>query len=389
MEGISMEGKRGLLSVALNEAYRRQGITPDPATHDNPSPTLRDVRAVLRDIADSPLEYLDAATEGVSETEVELWRRRASQLRMDLAPFRDGGEYEHLGRPTEVDLGGADVVYLDMQQLEGGQKTGVMMQLLLHAVYERAKQTDKRAIFAIDEAHYLMRTGANLEFLERAVRHARHYDLSLQFITQTADEFFSDDHAQAAKTIADNCSLRIFHQVGGLSDEAAAEWLDLSPPEAQFVRNARPGSEDHGYSQALVEVGDVGRFPVNVRALPEETALITGEADLPEAERQDPADDADGSGSRRPSTGATRPRENGGPDDREPITIGGRSDSDTHRPSQGLAADPARIERIRRQMGSEAFRLLFKSVRSIQDSDETGRDGTIGASADTGDRDDG
>lgn len=275
MEGMEMEGKRGLLSIALHEAYRRQGITPDPSTHDNPSPTLRDVRGILQEIIDSPAAFIDSAPESVSDVEVQLWQRRASQLRMDLAPFREHGEYEHLGRQTEVDLQAADVLYLDMQQLEGGDKTGVMLQLLLHAVYERAKETDKRVIFAIDEAHYLMQTGANLAFLERAVRHARHYDLSLQFITQTADEFFGDDYEQAAKVIADNCAVKIFHQVEGLSDANAAEWLGLSPPEAAFIRNAQPGSEEYGYSQALVEIGDVGRLPVNVEALPEEHELLT------------------------------------------------------------------------------------------------------------------
>jgi hypothetical protein len=369
MEGISMEGKRGLLSVALNEAYKRQGITPDPTTHDNPSPTLRDVRTVLRDIADSPLEYVDAAAEAVSDTEVELWRQRASQLRMDLAPFREGGEYEHLGRPTEINLGNSDVVYLDMQQLEGGQKTGVMMQLLLHAVYERAKQTDKRAIFAIDEAHYLMQTGANLEFLERAVRHARHYDLSLQFITQTVDEFFSDDYAQAAKTIADNCSLKIFHQVSGLSTEDAAEWLDLSPPEARFVRTARPGSEEHGYSQALVEIGDIGRFPVNVRALSEEATLITG--DNAALVRDDRAEHELASES-HPSLAR-----DGGP-------VPDRSSS------TGLReANPERVTRIWKQMRSSEFRRLFNTVDSIEFSNEAGAGDTlVERSGDGGDRDD-
>lgn len=31
-----------------------------------------------------------------------------------------------------------------------------MMQVLFTAAYERAKGTDKRAVFAIDEAHYLL-----------------------------------------------------------------------------------------------------------------------------------------------------------------------------------------------------------------------------------------
>jgi hypothetical protein len=198
---------------------------------------------------------------------------------MDLAPFREGGEYANLARETKIDLSESDVLYLDMQQIEGKQKTGLMLQLVLRSVYERAKQTDKKVIFAIDEAHYLMQNEASLSFLERATRHARHYDLSLQLITQTVDEFFTradtDELAQKSKAIADNCALKIFHHVEGLSDSNAEEWLSLSPPEAEFIRNAKPGSDEYGYSQALIEVGEAGRYPINVSALPEEKSLIT------------------------------------------------------------------------------------------------------------------
>jgi Cdc6-like AAA superfamily ATPase len=321
MENTSLEGKRGVASVAVREAYQRKGITPDPATHGNESPTLRDVRDVLRDITQNPLDFIEGDPGTVSDIEVELWTRRASQLRMDLEPFREGGEYEHLARQTEVEIGESSVVYLDMQQVEGEQKTGLMLQLLLHAVYEQAKQTDKRVIFAIDEAHYLMQSSATLAFLERAVRHSRHFDLSIQLITQTVDEFFSADKEQA-KTIADNCSLKVFHQVEGLSDANAAEWLGFSPPEAEFVRTAKPGSEADGYSQALVEVGEVGRFPINVRALPEETALITGEAD----QTSEKAAEGDSAGTHMPHSQAPEVVRNGnGLDDDvdeeiEPIT---------------------------------------------------------------------
>jgi type IV secretory pathway VirB4 component len=277
MEGMSVDGTRGVLSVALKEAYRRKGITPDPGTHSNESPTMRDLLDVLAEITNQPRQFTGEEPEQMPDIEADLWQKRASQLRMDLAPFQEGGEYANLGRPTEINLTGSDVLYLDMQQIEGKQKTGVMLQLVLRAVYERAKQTDKKVIFAIDEAHYLMQDEASLSFLERATRHARHYDLSLQLITQTVDEFFTqtDELAQKSKAIADNCAIKIFHQVEGLTDANADEWLDLSPPETEFIRTAKPGSDEYGYSQALIEVGEAGRFPINVHALPSEESLIS------------------------------------------------------------------------------------------------------------------
>jgi len=81
-----------------------------------------------------------------------------------------------------------------------------MIQVLFNAVYERAKGTEKTVVFAFDEAHYLMNHATSLEFLETAVRHSRHYDLSLQFIKQTGGEFTLTPEA---RTIANLCSITI------------------------------------------------------------------------------------------------------------------------------------------------------------------------------------
>ena len=51
-----------------------------------------------------------------------------------------------------------DVLALDLHQQEGirgGTETSLMIQVLFHSVYERAKQTDRRVLFAVDESHYL------------------------------------------------------------------------------------------------------------------------------------------------------------------------------------------------------------------------------------------
>jgi type IV secretory pathway VirB4 component len=145
-----------------------------------------------------------------------------------------------------------------------------MMQVLFNAVYERAKQTDKRVVFAIDEAHYLMNDATSLDFLETAVRHSRHYDISLQFITQTGGEFALTPEA---RTIANLCSMMIIHRV----DEAAqqlAEWFNLSGREVDWVQSAKAGNGADGYSEALLGVDEEGWFPIRVRASEYEVDVI-------------------------------------------------------------------------------------------------------------------
>ena len=260
--------RKQTLRRAVQVAYERQGITRAPSTHDKESPTVRTVISVLEALLDDPGEF-GYATDG----ERESVRTDAQSLLTDLRPsFREDGDLANLARPTELDLD-SKVLYLDLHQEEGtrGQsETSLMMQVIFNAVYERAKQTDKRVVFAIDEAHYLMGDSTSLEFLETAVRHSRHYDLSLHFITQTGGEFALTPEAQ---TIANLCSMTIIHRVKEEA-EKLSEWFGLSEREVNWVQTAKAGNEEDGYSEALLGVDGEGWFPLRVRASEYEVSMI-------------------------------------------------------------------------------------------------------------------
>ena len=257
--GNPLGERRGTLETAVKGAYNEKGIYRDPDTHGNESPLVTDVVDVLRSMAEEPDEY----TVSESDEERSKIETNASELLIGMEPFTEGGEFENLSSETEIDITGSKVVYLDLQQQETRGGTGLMMQLLFNAVYERAKEeTDKRVIFAIDEARYIMKDSTNLSFLEQAVRHSRHYDLSIQFITQTIDEFFAQEESEA---IADNCSLKLLHRIEGIDDELADE-LDLTPRQKEYVATAMAGDDEAGYSEALLGVADEGWYPIHVRA---------------------------------------------------------------------------------------------------------------------------
>lgn len=276
------------LQRALQTAYERRGIDlNDPSTHDRENPTIQDdlvpvlldmvtdeqEHSILTDIADDDTlsEVFEEATE-VTEEE----RRRASELLLAMEAFLEGNALGNLGTHSSFEFGDEEVVWLDLQQQEGRGSLGLMMNLLFSAVYERAKQSDKNIIFAIDEARYIMRDKAALEFLEQAVRHSRHYDLSIQFITQTIDEFFQHEEAKA---IADQCDHKLFFHTEGL-DEEVAEKVGMNPVQASFARQATPGDEDTGYSEAVFGVSDYGWYPVHIRAMDQEAAVVDLEPEM-------------------------------------------------------------------------------------------------------------
>ena len=283
MRGEELGEKWTTLQRALRTAYTECGIDLDnPDTHGRQSPTIREdvipillemvtdveEHSIIQDIIDDEdaiKEVLNAAEE-VTEEE----RRRAAELLLAMEPFLEGGALANLGTSSDFDIEDEDVVWLDLQQQESRGGLGLMMNLLFSAVYERAKQTDKQVIFAIDEARYIMRDKAALEFLEQAVRHSRHYDLSIQFITQTVDEFFQHEEAEA---IADQCDHKLFFHTEGLDDEVASK-VGMNETEAQFVRTATPGDEERGYSEAAFGVADEGWYPVHISANKKEAAVI-------------------------------------------------------------------------------------------------------------------
>lgn len=280
-EGLS-KIERSVLSEALRTAYRERGITDDPDTHYNDSPVVMDVDAILARIEEDAGAFLadvdSADAPDPSSRYVEKWEDAAADLRISMRPFHSG-EFRNLAGESDIDIRGSKVTYLDLQQGEGQREIGLMMQLLLDAVYERAKSTEKKVIFCIDEAHYLMQNEASLDWLERLTRHSRHNDLSLHLVTQEASDFLIHEKAE---TIANNCSQKILHRLPGLTPENA-EALGLSTREAEFVRQAKPGTRERGYSHALVAVDDAVTVPIRVAALNAEARII----DPPEDESEE------------------------------------------------------------------------------------------------------
>jgi type IV secretory pathway VirB4 component len=147
-----------------------------------------------------------------------------------------------------------------------------MMQVLFNSVYERVKQTEKRVVFVIDEAHYLMNDASSLDFLETAVRHSRHFDLSLEFVTQTGGEFALTPET---RTIANLCSITVIHRVNE-EGEKIAKWFDLNERQVNFVSSAKAGEDEDGYSEALVGIDQEGWFPLRIRASDYEADVIDG-----------------------------------------------------------------------------------------------------------------
>ncbi|QLC35527.1 transferase (plasmid) [Halarchaeum sp. CBA1220] len=266
LRGISLGDRRTTLELGLRTAYARQGITDDIATHDNPSPTIRDMLDVFEAMVEDPAEFVVR-----SESEAEKIQADATWLLDQLRPFEEDGRHANLGKASAFDIRDEKTIYLDLAQQEGSvdSSTALTMQLLISLVYERAKETEKEVVFVIDEARYIMQDAASLAFLETVFRHHRHHDLSIRLVTQTVDEFF--EHAES-EAILDQCAVKQFHRLDGMDEEWADEF-GLNHAQMRYVQDAVPGNEDAGFSEALVGVDGEWRG-IQVEAMPKEKQVI-------------------------------------------------------------------------------------------------------------------
>lgn len=259
---------RAVLSMAVKEAYADAGITHDVETHSRDSPTVTDVRQILAEMNQNPAEYADPQTDDM----VNKIRDASGDLTLELQPFKQGNRLDNLAKPTSIDFGNNPVTYIDMTAVSARSGTlGLMMQLLFSLVYQEAQQVEGPYMMAIDEAHKVLRNTDSVEFLEEVFRHGRHFDLGIQLISQTFEEFFVNE---SAKTIARQCSMVQLHQMERIDKDIAQSAMGLNPKQIEYIQDLQPGDGDKNYSDALLQISDKGTIPLRVTATQDEIAVI-------------------------------------------------------------------------------------------------------------------
>ncbi|MEM0128272.1 MAG: ATP-binding protein [Thermoplasmatales archaeon] len=117
------------------------------------------------------------------------------------------------------------------------------MLLSLDLLIRSAERKESNLI--IDEAHYLLQDEV-VGSLERYVRHARHNNLSLILISQSASDFLKN---KSSISIMENCSIHVLFKHQVVSEEIV-KFYRLDDNLANFLRN---GAGFNGkYSRALL-----------------------------------------------------------------------------------------------------------------------------------------
>lgn len=123
---------------------------------------------------------------------------------------------------------------------------------VLDWAYGRLRGRPGPKLLLVDEAHLLLRHGATAEFLDRVVRHIRHYDAGLLIVSQSPDDFLA---RESGRSVLRNLYATAFLRLKEVSPEARA-FFGLTDAEAEWLPKARL-PRDAGYSESLWRVGEL------------------------------------------------------------------------------------------------------------------------------------
>jgi type IV secretory pathway VirB4 component len=123
---------------------------------------------------------------------------------------------------------------------------------VLDWAYGRLVHRTGGKLLVVDEAHLLARHAATEEFLDRVVRHVRHYEAGVVVLSQSPDDFLA---RPAGRSLLRNLFATAFLRLPQVSAETRA-FFGLTGAEADWLPRARLPRET-GYSESLWRIGEL------------------------------------------------------------------------------------------------------------------------------------
>ncbi|MDP1710438.1 MAG: ATP-binding protein [candidate division WWE3 bacterium] len=201
-----------LMDRALLETYAKKGITQDSTTHQNPSPVMADLSAVLKStpdgqpLADRVEQYVTGSLKGIFD------------------------------QPSTVDIRNTFTVF-STRDLEEKVRP-VAMYIILDFIWTRIRREIKKRILVVDEAWYLMQHPDSAVFMYSIAKRARKYYLGLTTITQDVADFLRSDYGKAIVT---NSSIQILLKQHPAAIDEVSKAFYLSEGEKRILLAANVG----------------------------------------------------------------------------------------------------------------------------------------------------
>ncbi len=230
-------------------------------------PSVTDVEAALLDTTVTGL-YERGAVPTFSDLARALAERGDGARRLgDLLEVFRSGSLRFVDGPTTLDPAGT-VVAFDFSGIPDEQLS-FHLAYALDWTYGRLRTRPGPKLVVVDEAHLLTRQESTAEFLDRLVRHLRHFDAGVLLLTQSPDDFLV---RAGGRSLLRNLYATGFLRLTEVSTEARA-FFGLGRAEAEWLPRARLPREA-GYAESLWRVGE-WHLPLAIVAATPELELLS------------------------------------------------------------------------------------------------------------------
>ena len=232
-------------------------------------PSLGDEESATLDAAVSRLYARGPAIPTFDDllAEVRETDQPSSRLESFLGVFRTGS-LRGMNGPTTV---GAelDLVAVDFRGVPNDQLP-FHLSYVLEWAYGRLRHRPGPKILLVDEAHLLLRHSATAEFLDRVVRHVRHFTAGVLLLSQSPEDFLAQPSGCA---VLRNLYATAFLRLPEVSSDARS-FFGLTAAEAEWLPKARLPREA-GYSESLWRVGELHLPLAIIASTPEYEFLVS------------------------------------------------------------------------------------------------------------------
>lgn len=231
-------------------------------------PSLTDEEGAALDAALGRLYRAESRPPTLSDLYAEvLAAPRAPDRLLGLLEVFRSGSLRHLDGPTTLRWDRRPIVF-DLSNVAEGHLP-FHLAYVLDAVYGRLARSANPKLVVVDEAHLLARNPPTAAFLDRLVRHVRHYRAGLVIVSQNPDDFLQ---TESGRSLLRNLRATLLLRLPEVS-AAARQFFSLTEAEAEWLPKARLPKEA-GYSEGLLRFGP-SHLPMAIVASTPEFELLT------------------------------------------------------------------------------------------------------------------
>jgi hypothetical protein len=277
-----------VVGVGPNAPARFHPLDPESVGGDPEEKAARVVaslRALFPSLADEESAALDAAVGQLygrpgrptfaALAEIVRASPATGRLAGLLKPFVNGS-LAYLDRPAEEAVGAGSLI-VDLHDVPPDHRA-FHVAVALDVLYGRIRRDQRPKLLVVDEAHLLAHDRATADFLDRLVRHVRHYQTGVLLLSQNPDDFLA---TEGGRSLLRNLRATLLLHLPEVSD-ATRRFFSLTEAEAGWLPRSRLPREA-GYSEGLLRFGP-SHLPLAVVASTPEFELLR-RALAPRAER--------------------------------------------------------------------------------------------------------